>query len=95
MDFNQATEAVNALSVKPDDNTLLKLYGLYKQAKQGNCTTARPWAWDIKGCAKWDAWNNFKGKSEDWAKVSYTKLVEKLLHEDVARLQKDQFKNIL
>jgi len=35
--FAQAQQDVNALAERPDNNTMLKLYALYKQATQGAC----------------------------------------------------------
>ena len=42
-----------ATSTKLDDEQALRLYGLYKQATEGACTTARPGFWDVKGRRKW------------------------------------------
>ena len=42
-----------ATSTKLDDEQGLRLYGLYKQATEDACTTARPGFWDVKGRRKW------------------------------------------
>ena len=47
--FLQAAEAVNQLSTKPDNTTLGKLYGLYKQATVGDNNTNKPGILDVKG----------------------------------------------
>ncbi|CAJ1398529.1 unnamed protein product [Effrenium voratum] len=49
----------------------LKLYGLFKQAKEGDNTASAPWSvqWETK--AKWDAWEGVKGKSKDDAMKEY------------------------
>lgn len=86
MKFVEAAEKVKTLSEKPDDNTLLKLYGLYKQVVCGNCKTAQPWAIQITERAKWDAWNSHKGKSKEIAEKLYIKLVEELLQKDINKL---------
>mmetsp|Transcript_25905 Transcript_25905/g.60046 ORF Transcript_25905/g.60046 Transcript_25905/m.60046 type:complete len:96 (-) Transcript_25905:279-566(-) len=54
----------------------LKLYGLYKQAKEGDNTTAAPWSiqWETK--AKWEAWEAVKGKSKEAAMTEYIAEVE-------------------
>jgi diazepam-binding inhibitor (GABA receptor modulating acyl-CoA-binding protein) len=80
--FLLAVEAVNQLSSKPDNNTLSKLYGLYKQAIVGNNTTDKPGMLDLKGNAKWSSWNNYKGYSKYQAEVEYIKLVNKLIADD-------------
>jgi acyl-CoA-binding protein len=43
--FAQAQQDVNALAELPDNNTMLTLYALYKQATQGDATgeEARHW----------------------------------------------------
>lgn len=33
---------------------------------------------DLKGKAKWDAWNGIKGTSSDDAKAKYVEIVERL-----------------
>ena len=43
-----------------DTKVQLELYGLFKQATKGNCTTPQPWASDFRGRAKWDAWKKNK-----------------------------------
>jgi diazepam-binding inhibitor (GABA receptor modulating acyl-CoA-binding protein) len=80
--FLQAVEAVNQLSSKPDNNTLSKLYGLYKQAIIGDNTTNKPGMLDLKGNAKWSSWNDYKGYSKYQAEVEYIKLVNTLIEDD-------------
>ena len=80
--FLQAAEAVNQLSTKPDNTTLGKLYGLYKQATVGDNNTNKPGILDVKGNAKWNSWNNYKGYSKYQAEIEYIKLVNKLIADD-------------
>ena len=40
--FAQAQQDVNRLVERPDNDTMLKLYALYKQATQGDATGERP-----------------------------------------------------
>ena len=77
--FEKAATGVMELPQRPDDKTLLKLYGLYKQATEGNLKGKRPGFTDVKGRAKYDAWARLRGKSREWAMGEYVKLVEKLL----------------
>ena len=82
MNFEEAAERVKNLSTKPSDNTMLELYGLYKQGTVGDVNTERPSFWDLVGKAKWDAWESLKGTSCDSAKQKYSQLVQKLVDED-------------
>jgi len=43
-DFEAASEAVKQLAKRPDNQTLLKLYALYKQATAGDVSGSRPGA---------------------------------------------------
>ena len=77
--FEQAAKDVMELPSRPDDPTLLKLYGLYKQATEGNIKGKRPGFSDFKGRAKYDAWARLRGKSPEWAMGEYVGLVDQLL----------------
>ncbi|MDP3620272.1 MAG: acyl-CoA-binding protein [Ramlibacter sp.] len=81
-DLNAAFEAAVAnsknLSERPDNATLLKIYGLYKQATTGDNTEKKPGFGDMVGRAKWDAWNGLKGTSSDDAMQQYVDLIESL-----------------
>ena len=76
--FNKAAREVMDLSKRPDDRTLLRLYGLYKQATLGDIKGKRPGFTDVKGRAKYDAWSRLRGKPEQWAMQEYVKLVQEL-----------------
>ncbi|MCK6431413.1 MAG: acyl-CoA-binding protein [Aquabacterium sp.] len=76
--FEQAVADSKKLSEKPDNATLLKIYSLYKQATAGDVEGKRPGFTDIVGRAKWDAWNELKGKSADEAMQTYIDLIESL-----------------
>ena len=76
--FEQAVADSKNLSEKPDNMTLLKLYALYKQASSGDVDGKRPGFTDMVGRAKWDAWNELKGKSNDEAMQEYIDLIESL-----------------
>ena len=53
--FQDAQDRLQLLP-KQGDATLLKLYGLYKQASFGDATGKRPGMMDFRGRAKFDAW---------------------------------------
>ena len=76
--FEQAVKDSKALPEKPDNTTLLQLYALYKQASVGDVDGKRPGFTDMVGRAKWDAWNEIKGKSADEAMQQYVDLIESL-----------------
>jgi diazepam-binding inhibitor (GABA receptor modulator, acyl-CoA-binding protein) len=77
-DFEAAVANSRKLSERPDNATLLKIYGLYKQATEGDVTEKKPGFGDMIGRAKWDAWNGFKGTSADDAKRQYIELIQSL-----------------
>lgn len=76
--FDQAVADSKTLSERPDNQTLLKLYALYKQATTGDVDGKRPGFSDMVGRAKWDAWNEIKGTSKDDAMTQYVALIEDL-----------------
>ena len=76
--FETAVAESKQLPEKPDNMTLLKIYSLYKQATAGDVEGKRPGFTDMVGRAKWDAWNEFKGKSTDEAMQEYIDLIESL-----------------
>ncbi len=78
-DFTKASQDVKGLSKRPDNNTLLKLYALYKQGTDGDVSGKRPGLTKIKDRAKFDAWGKEKGKSKDDAKQEYIDLVQSLI----------------
>jgi len=76
--FETAVANSKKLSERPDNATLLKIYGLYKQATAGDNTEKKPGFSDMVGRAKWDAWNGFKGASSDDAMQQYINLIDSL-----------------
>jgi acyl-CoA-binding protein len=77
-DFEQAAKDVQSLSERPDNDTLLKLYALYKQGSEGDVSGDKPGFFDFVGTAKYEAWGKLKGTSQDAAKQQYIALVKKL-----------------
>ena len=76
--FEQAVADSKNLPERPDNMTLLKIYALYKQGSTGDADGKRPGFTDMVGRAKWDAWNELKGQSQDEAKQAYIDLIEDL-----------------
>jgi len=75
--FEAATVASKNLD-RPDNETMLKLYALFKQATIGDVEGKRPGFTDMIGRAKYDAWAGMKGKSTDEAMQEYAALVNSL-----------------
>jgi carboxylesterase len=82
--FEAATAASRTLRKAPDNDTLLALYSLYKQASSGDVTGDRPGALDMVGRAKYDAWAKRKGVGRDDAMRQYVELVESLKQREAA-----------
>ena len=77
--FAQAQENIKTLSKKPDDETMLELYSLYKQGSDGDVTGERPGFLDFVGGAKFDAREKLKGMSNEEAMQKYIDKVNDLL----------------
>lgn len=76
--FAAAQAEIKTLTRRPDNEDMLRLYALYKQASAGDATGDRPGAFDMVNRAKYDAWAKLKGTGGDKAKEDYVKLVERL-----------------
>ena len=76
--FEQTAVDVQQLKEKPDNNTLLKLYSLFKQSSMGDVCGDKPGLGDFKGAAKYNAWSQLKGLSQEKAMEDYIALVVSL-----------------
>jgi len=76
--FAQAQLDANGLAERPDNETMLKLYALYKQASQGDAAGERPGSFDFVRRAKFDAWSAIKGTAAEDAMQKYIDLVASL-----------------
>ena len=77
-DFNEAVSKSKDLSKRPSNEELLEMYGLYKQATDGDVTSERPGGFDFKAIAKFDAWSAKKGLSKEQAMTTYLEFMRKL-----------------
>ncbi len=77
--FQEAVAASKTLSAKPDNDTLLKLYALYKQATEGDNNGSGPSnAFDFVAKFKHEAWAKLKGLGKEDAMQQYIDLVQSL-----------------
>jgi diazepam-binding inhibitor (GABA receptor modulating acyl-CoA-binding protein) len=76
--FVQASKAVQKLPSRPDNDTMLRLYALFKQGSAGDVSGAKPGFFDFVGVAKYEAWEQLKGLSADDAKSQYIELARQL-----------------
>jgi diazepam-binding inhibitor (GABA receptor modulating acyl-CoA-binding protein) len=78
VDFEKACSDIKNVSGL-DNDTMLNLYGLYKQALEGDCNTDKPGFFDPRGQAKWSAWDENKGMDSITAMRRYTRKVKSIL----------------
>ncbi len=77
--FENAAKAVLNLTDRPDNDTMLRLYGLYKQGSEGDVKGPKPGFFDFVGTAKYEAWEKLSGTDSDQAMKKYVDLVKKLV----------------
>jgi diazepam-binding inhibitor (GABA receptor modulating acyl-CoA-binding protein) len=76
-EFQDAVARAKTLPKQPNE-VLLELYGLYKQATEGDVGIDPPGMFDFVGRAKYDAWLSRKGMTQGEATTSYIALVNRL-----------------
>jgi acyl-CoA-binding protein len=77
--FQQAVANSKLLSSKPDNDVLLQLYSLYKQATEGDTTESGPSnPFDFVAKFKHEAWAKLKGLTKENAMQQYIDLVTQL-----------------
>jgi diazepam-binding inhibitor (GABA receptor modulating acyl-CoA-binding protein) len=76
--FEKASIAAKSLPERPDNNTMLQLYALYKQGSTGDVSGKKPGMFDFVGVAKYEAWEKLSELSQDDAMNQYVDLVSKL-----------------
>jgi diazepam-binding inhibitor (GABA receptor modulating acyl-CoA-binding protein) len=78
-EFRQSASRIKSRDTMPSDEDLLILYGLYKQATQGDCTIPQPWKVQVEPRARWDAWFKNHGMYRQTAMEKYIEKVNELL----------------
>jgi diazepam-binding inhibitor (GABA receptor modulating acyl-CoA-binding protein) len=76
--FDKAVIESKQITSRPDNETLLQLYSLYKQATEGDINSDPPGMFDFVAKAKYDAWTKLKGTSTDDAMHQYIAVVDGL-----------------
>jgi carboxylesterase len=80
--FDAAVALSKTLRKAPDNDTLLTLYALFKQASSGDVAGERPGMMDMVGRSKYDAWAARRGVPREQAMRDYVALVNRLKAED-------------
>ncbi len=77
--FQQVVTNSKQLPEKPDNETLLLIYSLYKQATEGDNTESGPAnPFDFVAKFKQEAWEKLRGTAKENAMQQYIDLVKKL-----------------
>ena len=77
--FEQAVANSKTLPEKPGNEILLQLYALYKQSTEGDVNIDAPAnPFDFVAKAKYNAWDELKGRPKETAMQDYVDLVAKL-----------------
>jgi acyl-CoA-binding protein len=80
--FQHAAIAVKQLDEKPDNDTLLRLYALFKQGSEGDVSGEQPAFFDFVATAKYGAWEALRGQDRNSAMQQYVELVDSLCGND-------------
>ncbi len=76
--FLEALTNSKLFAAKPDNEILLQLYSLYKQATEGDAGEYSGGGFDFVAKFKYGAWEKLKGMTKDTAMQQYIDLVNKL-----------------
>ena len=63
---------------KPSNELKLEMYGLYKQATEGDVSGKKPGMMDFINRAKYTAWEELKGNTSDQAMQTYIDKIESM-----------------
>ncbi|KAI5635461.1 acyl coA binding protein domain-containing protein [Phthorimaea operculella] len=78
--FDKAAADIKNLKARPSDQDLLEIYALFKQATVGDADPAnKPGMLDLKGKAKYNAWEAKKGTSKEAAMEAYVAKAKSLI----------------
>ncbi len=78
--FEQVVARIKALPAdgpaQPSNELKLKLYGLFRQARDGDVHGAKPGLFDMVGKFKYEAWSRHQGMTRDEAMRQYVATAE-------------------
>jgi len=84
--FGRAAKEITQLSEAPDQQAMLALYALFKQATVGDYLQGKkPGMLDVRGKFKYEAWKQREGVSQEQAMQEYVDLVDRLKADDAAK----------
>jgi len=79
VEFEEATKYVRGkLAANGKQEDLLYLYARFKQAKEGDCTIAKPSFYQLTEKSKWNAWKELEGMGRAEAMTQYVEKVSEL-----------------
>lgn len=78
-EFEKTKASLENSSVEVDNETKLKLYGLYKQAIKDVCSTPKPYLIDFVGRANWTAWSSLGKMTQQDAQKQYIQTVQQFI----------------
>lgn len=78
-EFSRAQSAVKGLQKDPGNDLKLALYGLFKQASEGDVSGNPPSMFDMVGKAKYSKWQSFQGMTKEDAQAQYVAIVKSLM----------------
>ncbi|TKB50350.1 acyl-CoA-binding protein [Ferrimonas sediminicola] len=79
--FERSQQEVKQLPSRPSNDQLLSLYGLFKQATQGDVTGSAPSVFKMAEHAKYQAWKALIGTDSEECKQRYVELVQSLVRQ--------------
>ena len=83
--FDEVVAKIKALPsegpTQPSNELKLELYGLFRQARDGDVEGRRPSPFDLVGRFKYDAWSRHKGVAREEAMRRYILTVENFAKE--------------
>jgi diazepam-binding inhibitor (GABA receptor modulating acyl-CoA-binding protein) len=84
-EFNKMVNIVNEnkQNNNVNDIELLDIYGLYKQAINGDNIQEAPYKFQVKLYTKWVAWNKYKGLKKNEAKRKYIEYIKNILQKEI------------
>ena len=78
-EFQTCAFRIKTKDTMSSDEDLLILYGLYKQATQGDCNIPQPWSTQVEARTRWDAWYKNSGMNTHVAMEKYIEKVNELM----------------